>query len=182
VAKAAELEKKANDEIKKLTADGKKEEAATLEKEEKALQKLANELKAATDAADIKRLDTEVKAAEKRIQDELKRLEGTKNPKTTAAPAIVKRDAKDDLLAKAASLEKSAADAIKKLTADGNTAEVAVLKGEEKKLQTLATELKAATEADAIKRLEGEVKAIEEKIAAELRKASKGTTTKAPAF
>jgi LPS O-antigen subunit length determinant protein (WzzB/FepE family) len=79
-------------------------------------------------------------------------------------------------------LEKSAADAIKKLTADGNTAEVAVLKGEEKKLQTLATELKAATEADAIKRLEGEVKAIEEKIAAELRKASKGTTTKAPAF
>jgi hypothetical protein len=175
VAKAAELEKKANDEIKKLTAAGKKEDAAALEKEEKALQKLAEELKAATDAAEIKRLDTEVKAAEKKIEDELKRLQG--NP-----PAIVKRDARDDLLTKAASLEKSVEAAITKLTADGNTAEVAVLKDEEKKLKALASELKAATEAAAITRLEGEVKAIEEKIAAELRKASKGSTTKAPAF
>jgi hypothetical protein len=82
VAKAAALEKKAHAEIEKLTTAGKKEDAATLEKEEKTLQKLAEELKAATEAADIKRLDTEVKAAEKRLNQELKRLEGSNTSAT----------------------------------------------------------------------------------------------------
>ncbi len=86
----------------------------------------------------------------------------------------VKRDIKDDLLAKAVSLEKSINEAITLLTTAGKRGEVAILNKEETRLQTLANQLKVATTVTEILKLETELNKIEIRIEAELKKAVGG--------
>ncbi len=93
------------------------------------------------------------------------------HPKTGRLAVLVKRDIKGDLLAKAASLEKSINEAITLLTTAGKKAEVAILKKEETKFQTLANKLKATTTVAAILKLGTELNNLEIKIEAELKKA-----------
>ncbi len=88
---------------------------------------------------------------------------------------------KSDLLDKAASLETQVTAAAKKLQDGGKTAAATRLEAEAKRLQTLATELKAATDDAAIRRLETEIGRIETRIAEELRNAERGGSTTAPA-
>ncbi len=179
LARAATLETRVTAEIKKLTDGGRSGEATRLQAEEKRLQTLATELKAAEAEVPLRRLEVELGAIELRITEELRRLErggerttaaaGTTAATTTAA-SFVKRDEKDPLVAKAAALEKKVNDEIKKLTAAGKKEDAATLEKEEKALQKLAEELKAATDAAEIKRLDTEVKASEKKINDELKR------------
>jgi hypothetical protein len=82
----------------------------------------------------------------------------------------VKRDIKDDLLTKAANLEKSINDAITLLTTAGKKGEVAILKTEETRLQIVTNELKAATAVAAILKLENELNIMETRAEAMLKK------------
>jgi capsule polysaccharide export protein KpsE/RkpR len=181
--RAANLETQATAAVKKLQDGGKAAEATRLEAEAKRLQTIATELKAATANNTILRLETEIRGIEMRIAEELRRIErggSTTAPATTAA-SLVKRDVRDDLLARAASLETQATAAVKKLQDGGKAAEATRLETEAKRLQTIATELKAATADATIRRLETEIRGIETRIAEELRRIERGGSTTAPA-
>jgi hypothetical protein len=76
---------------------------------------------------------------------------------------------KDDLLKKSESLEKRLNDAIIVLSNDRKTDEINALKREQLRLQVLVDELKSATDAAAISRLETAIKAAEDKLDSELK-------------
>lgn len=180
LTKATALEKQANSAIKSLVNTGRSAVAAELEREEKVLQRLATELKAATGEQALRRLETEVKSAENRLATELRRIEGrssrpSSSPSTTTVASIVKRDVRDDVLAKAEAVEKNATAEIEKLKAQGRTMAVAALQRDETRLQHVATELKAATSEATIRRLEAEVRAIEMRIQEEIRRDERTT-------
>jgi hypothetical protein len=124
--RATSLETRATAAIKKLTDSGKSAQATHLQTEEKRLQQLATELKDATAEAPIRRLETELRAIETRITEELRRIERGGDG-TTAAP-LVNRDLKSDLLEKATALETQVTAEIKKLTDAGKSSEALVSK------------------------------------------------------
>jgi len=181
LTRAASLETQTKDAIAKLTADGRANLATGLQREETRLETLATELKAATNEAEVRRLETQLRVLETALTVELRLIEGrTPVVVATTAASLVKRDLRDDLLARAATLETQAEAAAKTLTAAGHTAQATAITREAARLKTLATELKDATGEAAIRRYETEIRAIEGRIAEEIRRAE-GRTGGPPA-
>jgi hypothetical protein len=183
LTRAASLETQTKDAIAKLTADGRANLATGLQREETRLETLATELKAATNEAEVRRLETQLRVLETALTVELRLIEGrTRQPVevATTAASLVKRDLRDDLLARAATLETQAEAAAKTLTAAGHTAQATAITREAARLKTVATELKDATGDAAIRRYETEIRAIEGRIAEEIRRAE-GRTGGPPA-
>jgi hypothetical protein len=178
LTRAASLETQTKAAIAKLTADGRANLATGLQREETRLETLATELQAATNEAEVRRLETQLRVLETALTLELRLIEGR-------PPVLVKRDLRDDLLARAATLETQAEAAAKTLTAAGHTAQATAITNEAARLKTVATELKDATGEAAIRRYETEIRAIEARIAEEIRRAEgrtggPGPTTAAP--
>ncbi len=76
VKKSASLEKKLNDAILVLANDRKTDEINDLKREQLRLQTMVDELKNTNDAAAIIRLETAIKAAEDKLDSELKNILG----------------------------------------------------------------------------------------------------------
>ncbi len=76
VNKSASLEKRLNDAILVLATDRKTDEINALKREQLRLQSLVDELKNTNDAAAIGRLETAIKAAEDKLDSELKNILG----------------------------------------------------------------------------------------------------------
>ncbi len=76
VKKSESLEKKLNDAILVLANDRKTDEINALKREQLRLQTMVDELKNTNDAAAITRLETAIKAAEDKLDSELKNILG----------------------------------------------------------------------------------------------------------
>jgi hypothetical protein len=159
LALAATLDKSLKDAITKLTAEGITSEVAVLNDLDNKLQKSSGDLKVATDPNVIKQLEGGLNQLESTIKLELLKI-------SRAGPAFNK----NDLLSKVDNLAKNANDAIVLWSNAGNAAEVNILRQELGSLQTLANQLKVATDITIIRRLEAQLNQIEAKLAAELKK------------
>lgn len=196
IAKAEEVEKKAMAEMDKMTAANRPAQAAQLKLDADRLNKMVQDLKEAkpNETAKIARIEAEVRAAEKRIENDIKNDEKTtkahstgstakssastaKSSETTAKStdssakesttkaSIVKRDARDDAIAMAEAVEKKANAEIAKLKAENRTMAAAQLQKDENKLKELVQELKDAKATDT-----ATIKRVEEQVkAAEAR-------------
>jgi stalled ribosome rescue protein Dom34 len=159
LALATTLDNSLKDAIAKLTAEGIPSEVAVLKDLETKLEKSSTDLKAATDPNVLKQLEAGLTQLERTIQLELLKI-------NKAGPAFNK----NDLLSKVDSLVKNTNDAIELWTTAGNAAEANVLRQDLGALQTLANQLKVATDITIIRRLEAQLNQMEAKLAAELKK------------
>ncbi|XP_054154696.1 uncharacterized protein LOC128953245 [Oppia nitens] len=175
--RAQELEVKAEAEAKKLEAKGEHREAQQLRHELAELKRLAHELEVGTDVRVIEHLEVRLLELENHIEDIIRRDEQTRPPhpthppKPTDTPAptgssyIQKHnDIKDDLLKRAADVEKLATDEIKKLESDGRKHEAQLLSHEVEAVKLVAKRLAEAKEQHEIDRLEVELLVIENRV------------------
>jgi hypothetical protein len=156
---AATFDKSLKDAITKLTAEGITSEVSVLKDFDNKLQKSSGDLKVATYPNVIKQLEGGFSQLERMIRLELAKV-------NSAGSAFNK----NDLLSKVDNLTKNTNNAIVLWSNAGKTAEVNVLKQELSALQTLANQLKVATDITIIRRLEVQLNQIEAKLAAELKK------------
>ncbi len=156
---AATFDKSLKDAITKLTAEGITSEVSVLKDFDNKLQKSFGDLKVATDPNVIKQLEGGFSQLERMIRLELAKV-------NSAGSAFNK----NDLLSKVDNLTENTNNAIVLWSNAGKTAEVNVLKQELSALQTLANQLKVATDITIIRRLEVQLNQIEAKLAAELKK------------
>jgi hypothetical protein len=156
---AATLDNSLKGAITKLTAEGITSEVAVLKDLDNKLQKSSGDLKVATDPNVIKQLEKGLNQLERTIKLELLKV-------NSAGPAFNK----NDLLSKVDNLAKNTNDAIVLLSEAGNDAEVNVLRQEFGALQTLANQLKVATDITTIRHSEAQLNQIEAKLVVELNK------------
>ena len=85
IKRATDLEAKIDANIEKVRAKS-KNEAKILEYEERSLKLLTGELQTATKEQVIAHLESRLAKAEQRVEDIFKKVEGTTDAPTTAAP------------------------------------------------------------------------------------------------
>ncbi|KAH9404089.1 hypothetical protein TYRP_014605 [Tyrophagus putrescentiae] len=158
IAQGKQLEKKAEEEIKKLTAENKTHEAAVLKTEEAKIKALIASLEKETNEAKIKTLEQELKGAEMKLASELAKI-GAKDDSV-----------KEALLKRATALEKKANELIKKLKAENKESEAATVEKDEALVKKIAAELKSASTSEQVKKLEKELVEAERRLAKDLTK------------
>jgi hypothetical protein len=163
--RAADLEIRVTAEIKKLEATNKSELAVVLKQHETRVKALTSELKTATGPTAITLLERELTFYEERVAQEVRALEDAGLTK-------------EQLLAKAVTLEKDIATEVKELEASGKTAVAAILRRESLQLEQIARALTLAKENFRIRVLEAEIRALEHRVSDELiRLESNGVST-----
>jgi len=155
--RAADLEARVTAEINKLEAANKSELAIVLKQHETRVQAIASELKTATGPTAIRLLEEELSFFEYRVAEEVRALEDAGLTK-------------EQLLARAVTLEKDIVTEVKKLEASGRTAVAAILRRENLQLERIAQDLTLAKDNFRIRVLEAEIRALEYRISDELRR------------
>jgi hypothetical protein len=155
--RAADLEARVTAEINKLEAANKSELAIVLKQHETRVQAIASELKTATGPTAIRLLEEELSFFEYRVAEEVRALEDAGLTK-------------EQLLARAVTLEKDIATEVKKLEASGRTAVAAILRRENLQLERIAQDLTLAKDNFRIRVLEAEIRALEYRVSDELRR------------
>jgi DNA repair exonuclease SbcCD ATPase subunit len=171
ITAADDLVTKAKAEVEKLKTAKKDREAAHIEMEERAIARLAEEIKnAPTETDHIKQLETRLQEAETRLTEELKKLDAS------STGARLRRATKEELVTAADDLVTKAKAAVEKLRADGKGLQATHIEFEEKQIQHLAEEIKAAANEDAhIKMLENRLQQAETRLTEELKKLDAGS-------
>ncbi|KAH9399732.1 hypothetical protein TYRP_017724, partial [Tyrophagus putrescentiae] len=160
IAQGKQLEKKAEEEIKKLTAENKTHEAEEMKKNKASVKHLIDLLEETkkTHESQIQSLEADLKGAEEYLASELAKI-----------------SAKDDtmkeaLLKKATALEKKANELVKKLKAENKESEAATVEKDEALVKKIAAELKSASTSEQVKKLEKELGEAERRLAKDLTK------------
>jgi len=144
VKRAEELEKTATQEVKALEAQNRTNAAELIQREERQIQVLVQELKNTTNEAEVKRLEERLGERENRLAEDLRRLGRPINPS----------ELRDTLVKRAQDLTTRANEEIKVLQSEGRTQAVEGLQREEKQIAELVSELKNATQEQEVRRLE----------------------------
>ncbi len=171
VKAANDLLTQAQDEVEKLKTAKKDHEAAHIAMEEHMIRRLADEIKnAETEGEHIKMLETRLQAAENRLKEELKKVEGS------STGARLRRATKDELVKAADDLVTKAKAEVEKLRADGKRLQAIHIEFEEKQIAHLAEEIKAAENENAhIKMLEERLQHAETRLTEELKRLDTGS-------
>jgi nicotinamide mononucleotide adenylyltransferase len=171
VKAANDLLTQAQDEVEKLKTAKKDHEAAHIAMEEHMIRRLADEIKnAETEGEHIKMLETRLQAAENRLKEELKKVEGS------STGARLRRATKDELVKAADDLVTKAKAEVEKLRADGKRLQAIHIEFEEKQIAHLAEEIKAAENENAhIKMLEERLQHAETRLTEELKRLDAGS-------
>lgn len=166
IQKAVDIQSRIKTVIAKLQAVDKVADAAQLESEALHIDILVNHIKAATEETEsIKIEESRLADAEKRIDEQLKRIEAE------ISGSRLKRATKDELIQKAAELESRLKSAIEKAKAAHHDFDVFHFDAEAKYLENTVNEIKVGhEETEAIKKKEALLSEVESRIDAQLKK------------
>jgi len=159
IKRAEQLEKTANEEVKLLRSENRTNALELIEREERLIQQLVQELKNTSQQSEITRLEERLTERENRLAEDLRRLGRPINP----------TELRDILVKRAEELTARANQEIKVLQSEGRTSAVQGLQREEKQIAELVAELKNATQQSEIRNLEQRLGLAEFRLGEELR-------------